>query len=80
MKQGKVWDNSVSGRRVDEFKLTYEGTDWTVRRIKHHDTGGTEYRRRNINQFHTRFKKVPKEWEPAIDRVIDENKSFKVAS
>lgn len=78
MKQGNVWDNSVSGRRVDEFNLTFEGRDWTVRRITHHDTGDVDYKRRNINQFHSRFEKPPEEWKSAIDRVIDEDKDFKV--
>ena len=80
MKQGKVWNDNVSGRRVDEFNLTFEGTDWIVRRIQHHDTGDTDYVRRNINKFHTSFEDVPEEWKPAIDRVIDEEKPFQCKS
>lgn len=78
MKQGNVWDNRMTGYQVDEFKLTFEGRDWNVRRVTHHDTGEVEYKRRDLNQFHSRFKKVPSSWENAIDRVIDEDKPFKI--
>jgi hypothetical protein len=78
MKQGNVWDNRMAGYQVDEFKLTFEDRDWTVRRVTHHDTGDVEYKRRDMNRFHSRFEKVPPAWENAIDRVIDEDKPFKI--
>ena len=76
--KSKVWNDSVEGRRVDEFNLTFKGQDWTVRRIQHHAIGDTDYVRRDLNHFHTQFEDVPEEWEEAIDRVIDEDKEFKV--
>ncbi len=78
MKQGKVWDSRMKKYQTHEFKLSFDGNDWAVRRITHHDTGEVEYKRRNINKFHSQFEKVPSDWENAIDRVIDENKPFKI--
>lgn len=78
--KGNVWNSNVSGRRVHEFDLTFDGRDWTVRRILHFGTTDVEYKRRDMNKFHSRFKEVPESWEDAIDRVIDKDEDFVVSS
>jgi len=75
MKQGNVWNTNEY--KVEEFNVTFEGRDWTVRRVTYNNDN-VGYKRRDVSRLDSWFIKVPSAWKDAIDRVIDENKSFKI--